>query len=148
HGLPRPLPRPLPRDRPVASTQVSPTLEGVFAGERRGTGHHGRTVGPSERALTTPVTHPAFGLTRAPPLPFPPLPQADRAGEPAVVVVEGDVPRPGPTAEWAGPLRAVEEGSVIFDLPGAARLRISRGCRIEVERLPGGTEEALRLLVT
>ena len=93
------------------------------------------------------ATHRAFGLTWAMPLEFPPYAEVDEAVEADVEVVEGPVPRPSDRANWAGPLRAVEGGSVTFGMWGAARMHISGGTHIVFQRNDDWTPEALRLLL-
>lgn len=94
-----------------------------------------------------PATHTAFGVTWHLPMDFPPFAPVEGFHPADVVVVEEPVPRPSPQADWAGPLRAVENGSVTFGVPGAGRMRITGGNRIGFERHDDWTEESIRLML-
>jgi len=98
-------------------------------------------------AQVLPATHQAFGLFWHFPFSFP-LFRVVPSDVPADVVVElGILPPPSPDARLAGPLRLAEPGKVRFGLPGVAKVLVTNGERILVERDPGGSEETLRLLL-
>ncbi len=98
--------------------------------------------------MSPPATHRAFGLTWHVPFDFPAFNTVDADGSDApadVEVVEAEVPPVSAQAQWAGPLRAVENRCVTYGMPDAARMLISDGDRIAFQRHPGGSDEAFRL---
>jgi hypothetical protein len=92
------------------------------------------------------ATHRAFGLAWHLPFPFPVFAERDERDEPTpadVVVREGVVPvthDDAPPSPGAGP-------DITVDVPDTARMRVSDGTCIELQRHPGCTDEALRLLL-
>lgn len=102
---------------------------------------------PSPDTPALPATHQAFGVTWHFPFPFPlfrPAPPGERAD---VVVEEGELPPPPAASHPAGPLRLASPDGVRFGLPGVAKLWVSHGSRVRVERHPNGSDDALRLLL-
>lgn len=95
-------------------------------------------------------THRAFGLTWAIGFDLPAFTRLDGSIAECsadVVIEEGPVSRPGPSADWAGPLRAVEGPDIVFGSPaGPARIRVTGGRRIVLDRR-GSSDEAVALLL-
>lgn len=95
------------------------------------------------------TTHIAFGLRWHLPFEFPSFPSGP-TGQCAgadVVVEEGEVPPASVPRSPCGPLGEAAPAVALFGLPGIARLLVTNGNRIQVQRHPGCTEEALRLLL-
>jgi hypothetical protein len=94
-----------------------------------------------------PATHQAFGLRWHLPFPFDAFPTAPAGQSAEVLVEEGIIPPPTATLSAAGPLRQAGPSEVRFGLPGVARLLISGGDRIRVQRYPGCRDDALCLML-